>query len=113
MDTPDATRINRSWRRPGSRLRRAADTLVEAGRVRIDGVVAETGSQVRPGQKVTLDGNPVYAERKVYLLLNKPGGVVTTANDPEGRPTVLDTSRCASACFPSAGSTAARPGCCC
>ena len=61
--------------------------MVEAGRVRIDGVVAETGSQVRPGQKVTLDGNPVYAERKVYLLLNKPGGVVTTANDPRaGRP---------------------------
>ena len=39
---------------------------------------------MRPGQKVTLDGNPVYAERKVYLLLNKPGGVVDDGERPRG-----------------------------
>ncbi len=65
MESPDATRINRYLAAAGVASRRAADTMVEARRVRIDGVVAETGSQVLPGQKVTLDGNPVYAERKV------------------------------------------------
>ena len=100
MDSTEATRINRFLAASGVASRRAADTMVEAGRVRIDGVVAEIGSQVRPGQKVTLDGNPVYAERKVYLLLNKPGGVVTTANDPEGRPTVLDHVRVKQRVFP-------------
>jgi 23S rRNA pseudouridine2605 synthase len=100
VDSPDATRINRFLAASGVASRRAADTMVEAGRVRIDGVVAETGSQVRPGQKVTLDGNPVYAERKVYILLNKPGGVVTTASDPEGRPTVLDHVKVRQRVFP-------------
>lgn len=100
MDTPDATRINRFLAAAGVASRRAADTMVEAGRVRIDGVVAEAGSQVLPGQKVTLDGTPVYAERKVYLLLNKPGGVVTTASDPEGRPTVLDHIKVRQRVFP-------------
>jgi 23S rRNA pseudouridine2605 synthase len=100
VDTPDATRINRFLAAAGVASRRAADTMVEAGRVRIDGVVAEAGSQVLPGQKVTLDGTPVYAERKVYLLLNKPGGVVTTASDPEGRPTVLDHIKVRQRVFP-------------
>ncbi|MDX6377440.1 MAG: rRNA synthase [Gaiellaceae bacterium] len=100
METPDATRINRFLAAAGVASRRAADTMVEAGRVRIDGVVAETGSQVHPGQKVTLDGNPVYAERKVYLLLNKPGGVVTTASDPQNRPTVLDHIKVRQRVFP-------------
>jgi 23S rRNA pseudouridine2605 synthase len=86
----DATRINRYLAAAGVASRRAADELVAAGRVAIDGVVAGPGAQVVPGQRVTVDGAPVRVERKVYLLLNKPAGVVTTASDPEGRPTVLD-----------------------
>src|SRR4051812_12271170 len=103
-DTPvqpgDATRINRFLAAAGVASRRAADELVAAGRVAIDGVVAEPGSQVAPGQRVTVDGAPVRAERKVYVLLNKPAGVVTTASDPEGRPTVLDQVRVRQRVFP-------------
>jgi 23S rRNA pseudouridine2605 synthase len=90
MEPSAATRINRFLAAAGVASRRSADELVAAGRVAIDGVVAGPGSQVVPGQRVTVDGVPVRAERKVYLLLHKPAGVVTTANDPEGRPTVLD-----------------------
>jgi 23S rRNA pseudouridine2605 synthase len=96
----DATRINRFLAAAGVASRRAADELVAAGRVAIEGVVAGPGSQVAPGQRVTVDGAPVRAERKVYVLLNKPAGVVTTASDPEGRPTVLDQIRVRQRVFP-------------
>ena len=84
MDSPDATRINRFLAAAGVASRRAADTLVEAGRVRIDGVVAETGSQVRPGQKVTLDGNPGVRRAQGLSPANKPGGVVDDRERPRG-----------------------------
>jgi 23S rRNA pseudouridine2605 synthase len=100
VEPSDATRINRYLAAAGVSSRRGADALVAAGRVAIDGVVAGPGAQVAPGQKVTVDGAPVRVERKVYLVLNKPGGVVTTASDPEGRPTVLDHVRVRQRVFP-------------
>jgi 23S rRNA pseudouridine2605 synthase len=66
--------------------------LIEDGRVTVDGDVAELGRRVdAASQRVEVDGVPVSVSSDVvYYLLNKPAGVVTTASDPQGRPTVID-----------------------
>lgn len=72
--------------------RRHAEEYIAAGRVKVDGVVVTTpGCQVDPAiQCVTCDGRLVsLPEQKLYFLLNKPPGYVTTVNDPQGRPTVV------------------------
>jgi 23S rRNA pseudouridine2605 synthase len=72
--------------------RRACEELIEEGRVTVDGEVAELGRRVDPAvAEVRVDGVPVSVRPGlVYYLLNKPPEVVTTASDPQGRPTVLD-----------------------
>jgi len=68
--------------------RRAAEGLIAAGKVRVDGrVVTEMGLKVDPSsQKIMIRGQPLaLAEEKVYLLLHKPVGYVTTLHDPQGR----------------------------
>jgi 23S rRNA pseudouridine2605 synthase len=75
----------------GIASRRAAEGLIAQGRVAVNGSIAQIGQQVTPGEdEVTLDGQPAGAEKKVYILLNKPEGAVTTAADTHGRKTVLD-----------------------
>lgn len=70
--------------------RREADRLIEEGRVRIDGRVAGLGEKVLPGAKVTVNGRPLDgAGEKVYLALNKPRGIVCTA-DPREKQNVVD-----------------------
>ncbi len=71
--------------------RRACEELIAAGRVKVNGTRAELGQRVDPAHDtVTVDGSLVpVAPDLVYYLLNKPAGVVTTASDPEGRPTVM------------------------
>lgn len=73
--------------------RRRAEELIRAGRVSVDGeVVIAMGVKFDPGRHLILcDGRPLRGvEKKIYLLLNKPLGYVTTLRDPQGRPTVLD-----------------------
>lgn len=71
--------------------RRACDELIAEGRVTVDGRVALLGQRVDAAtQQVAVDGVPVpAAPGLVHYLLNKPAGVVTTASDPERRPTVV------------------------
>ena len=78
--------------RAGLGSRRACEGLIAAGRVRVDGEVAALGRRVDPQlARITLDDVPVVvATDVVHWLLNKPAGYVTTASDPQGRPTVLD-----------------------
>jgi 23S rRNA pseudouridine2605 synthase len=66
--------------------------LIERGRVTVNGDVAVLGQRIDPEHdRVAVDDIPVSTRAGlVYYLLNKPGGVVTTARDPEGRPTVID-----------------------
>lgn len=85
------TRIHRALAQAGVASRRAAEVLVADGRVTVNGAVAVTGQQVGPGDVIQLDGTEVRPEPLRVLVLNKPAGVVSTAHDPEGRPTVLDT----------------------
>ncbi len=76
----------------GVASRRAAEKMIADGRVKIGGVVVtQMGTQVEPTDLVLVDDKPVTPEEeKHYLLYHKPMGEVTTASDPEGRPTVLD-----------------------
>ncbi|WP_262030109.1 pseudouridine synthase [Microvirga sp. Mcv34] len=72
--------------------RTQAEALIAEKRVRLDGrIVRSVTARVDPGRaRITVDGEPVVAERKVYLMLNKPRGLVTTRDDPEERATVYD-----------------------
>ena len=72
--------------------RRAVEELIAAGRVRVNGRVARLGQRVIPQKdEVEVDGSRVpLAPDLRYYLVNKPEGTVTTARDPQGRPTVMD-----------------------
>lgn len=75
----------------GVASRRKAEELIEQGRISLNGRVAHVGESVEPSTDVVeFDGVPVVAERKVYIILNKPEGVVTTAKDTHRRKTVMD-----------------------
>lgn len=78
--------------RAGIASRRTAEKLITSGRVRINGARAELGDKAVPGiDSLEVDGIPVPEETvKRYYILNKPAGVVTTTDDPQGRTTVLD-----------------------
>jgi 23S rRNA pseudouridine2605 synthase len=81
-------RVNAYLARAGVASRRRADELIEAGRVNVNGRVAELGTFVEATDVVEVDGRPVAPQRLAYVLLHKPAGVVTTARDPHGRATV-------------------------
>lgn len=76
----------------GIASRRASEKLIEEGRVTVDGrVVTELGTKIDPEtQKVTCDGKPVALEEKVWIMLNKPTGVICTSDDPQSRERVID-----------------------
>jgi 23S rRNA pseudouridine2605 synthase len=82
-------RLNAYLARAGVASRRGADELIKAGRVRVNGETGQLNTFVEAGDAVELDGGPLTAQRLAYLLLHKPAGVVTTARDPQGRPTVV------------------------
>src|SRR3954451_2505167 len=82
-------RLNAYLARAGVASRRRADDLIKAGRVRVNGAPGELNTFVSGSDRVELDGRPLAAQRLAYVLLNKPPGVVTTARDPHGRPTVV------------------------
>ena len=75
----------------GVASRRAAEELIRAGRVSVDGAeVTDPARDVGEAHVVTFDGEPVAAEPpRVVYAVNKPAGVVSTARDPQGRPTVV------------------------
>jgi 23S rRNA pseudouridine2605 synthase len=81
-------RLNAYLARAGVASRRRADELIKAGRVRVNGAPGALNTFVGDGDSVEVDGAPVSKQRLAYVLLHKPAGVVTTARDPQGRPTV-------------------------
>jgi len=83
-------RLNAYLARAGVASRRKSDELIKAGRVRVNGEPGQLNTFVGADDRVEVDGKPVAKQRLAYLLLHKPAGVVTTARDPQGRPTVVD-----------------------
>ncbi|MGZ7019252.1 MAG: pseudouridine synthase [Acidimicrobiia bacterium] len=93
MSAPtDGERLQKVLARAGLGSRGVCDALIAAGRVTVDGEVAVLGRRVDPEHDhIELDGVPVVTQTGlVYYLLNKPVRTVTTAHDPEGRPTVVE-----------------------
>ncbi len=87
----EGERLQKVLARAGFGSRRACEELIAAGRVRVDGAVAVLGHRVDVATaRVEVDGSLVpVAPDLVYYLLNKPDDVITTADDPQGRPTVM------------------------
>jgi 23S rRNA pseudouridine2605 synthase len=83
-------RLNAYLARAGLASRRGAEELIRAGRVRVNGEPAGLATFVEAGDRVEVDGRKVEPEPLAYVLLHKPAGIVTTARDPHGRPTVVD-----------------------
>jgi 23S rRNA pseudouridine2605 synthase len=96
-------RLQKVLAHAGVASRRAAEDLMRAGRVWVDGRPAtELGMRVDPTRaRIEVDGKRVNVRQDhVYILLNKPAGYVTTAADPQSRPTVLDLVRTRTRVFP-------------
>lgn len=84
-------RINKYIAHAGIASRRKAEELIKQGMVTINGqVVNELATQVKAGDLVEIEGSPIYNEEKVYYLLNKPRGVISSVSDDKGRKTVID-----------------------
>jgi pseudouridine synthase len=88
-----SVRLHKLLAEAGVASRRAAERLIVAGRVRVNGVpVIEPGAHADPARdRIEVDGRPLpRAEPKHYVLLHKPRGYLTTREDPRGRPKVFD-----------------------
>jgi 23S rRNA pseudouridine2605 synthase len=82
-------RLNAYLARAGVASRRGADELIKAGRVSVNGAPGQLNTFVESRDRVEVDGKPVSKQQLAYVLLHKPAGVVTTARDPQRRPTVV------------------------
>ena len=87
----DRPRLQRFLSSAGIASRRAAEDLIRAGRVRVNGEVAELGSRVNPRRDIVqVDGRRVDVVEPVWLAVHKPIGYLSTRSDPKGRSTVYD-----------------------
>lgn len=93
IEETEGIRLQKVLAQAGIASRRAAEIMIDAGRVEVNGkVVVEQGLRVDPSRDtIRVDGARIpTARRHVYFVFNKPRGVVSTLDDPEGRPTLSD-----------------------
>ena len=94
FDAPKMTgaiRLNRFIANSGICSRREADDLITAGLVSVNGkIVTELGTKVNPEDEVRFNDSIVHGEKKVYIVMNKPKGYVTSLDDPHADKTVMD-----------------------
>lgn len=84
-------RLQKVMAHAGIASRRGSEKLIKEGRVRVNGeVVTEMGLNVSHNDTIEVDRIPISKEQKLYFLLNKPRGVISSADDPKGRKTVVD-----------------------
>ena len=91
QEPSDGVRMQKALAQAGVASRRASEELIAAGRVEVNGkVVTEQGMRVDPERDtIRVDGSRIPPPRRhLYLVLNKPRGVVSTMDDPDGRPTL-------------------------
>ena len=103
VDPNAPIRLNKYLSNAGICSRREADEFIQAGVVKVNGVaITELGTKITRSDAVTFHDQPIQPESKVYVLLNKPKGFVTTTDDPENRKTVMDLvkSACAERIYP-------------
>lgn len=86
----------------GLASRRAAEEWIRAGRVRVNGEVCALGASADPDvDRIELDGRPIPAQpKKIYLMLNKPCGYITTLSDEKGRKTAASLINCGCRVYP-------------
>lgn len=98
----EGTRINKYLSEVGYCSRRAADKLIDQGRVTINGTVPEMGTKVQIGDDVSVDGEPVASPktRSVYLAFNKPVGIVCTTDTKVEKDNIIDFINYPSRIFP-------------
>jgi len=91
-ELPGGERLQKVLAQAGIGSRRVCEDYIEDGRVSVNGVIAHLGQRVDPeADVVEFDGSQIGVKAGlVHYLLNKPGGVVTTAQDTHGRPTVVE-----------------------
>lgn len=89
---PELIRLQRVLAQAGLGSRRACEELITAGRVTVDNQVVSTlGSKVDPErQSIRVDGEPLRLQQRVYFMLNKPVGILSTNRDEAGRPRTID-----------------------
>ncbi|CAA7602055.1 tRNA pseudouridine38-40 synthase [Acididesulfobacillus acetoxydans] len=92
MEQAAGIRLQKLLAQAGCASRRQAEVMIRAGRVAVNGlIVTDMGRKVLESDEVRLDGHTVRAgQSRHYYLLNKPVGVISSARDPRGRPTVVD-----------------------
>ncbi len=92
MDNGKGLRLQVYLARCGVASRRKGEEIILAGRVRVNDIVVERlGTTVQPGDRISLDGRPIYPQRRlIYLAVHKPRRYLCTSADPEGRPLAID-----------------------
>lgn len=84
-------RLQKVMAHAGVASRRKSEDIIKQGRVKVNGsVIRELGIKVSAEDIIEVDGQEINREKKVYILLNKPTGCITTVDDPRDRDTVLD-----------------------
>jgi pseudouridylate synthase len=85
-------RLQKVMAHAGVASRRESENIISKGRVKVNGIViTEMGCKVGPDDRITVDGEPIEREEKVYILLNKDRQVISTVDDPQNRDTVIDS----------------------
>ena len=96
-------RINKYLAELGIGSRRAVDKMIEEKKIKVNGILAESGIKVNEEDEILVNGRPVNTKtksEKVYFILNKPKRVLSTAKDERGRKTVVDMIQTKERIFP-------------